>query len=101
MERQKWLHKPVITRKDVDKLRRTLKIGENLIYRSAIKETIDERIVMPKYEKVVVKKKYPHLVVVENPRRPGKALKTMTYKQILFQKRGLKWDSGSDGKEQL
>lgn len=83
--------KPIISIKDVEKLKRTLNVGDRLIYRSMIKEETDERFVMPKSERVVVVRKYPHLVQVENPHKPGKGIKTMTYIEILFQKRKFAW----------
>ena len=85
-----WV-KPIISIKDVENIKKTLKVGDRLIYRSMIKEETDERIVIPKSEKVVVVRKYPHLVQVENPRRPGNGIKTMTYIEILFQKRKIPW----------
>ncbi|WP_143318899.1 hypothetical protein [Clostridium sp. HBUAS56010] len=85
-----WV-KPIISIKDVENLKKALKVGDRLIYRSMIKEETDERIVIPKSEKVVVVRKYPHLVQVENPQRPGKGIKTMTYTEILFQRREIPW----------
>lgn len=85
-----WV-RPIISIKDVENLKKTLKVGDRLVYRSLIKEETDEKIVMPKSEKVIVVKKFPHLVQVENPHRPGKGIKTMTYIEILFQKRKIPW----------
>ncbi|MFW6680633.1 hypothetical protein ACOAOT_23710 [Lacrimispora sp. AGF001] len=85
MERQKLTYKPRITIKDLVELRRTLKVGK--------------KIVMPNYGEVIVVKKYPYLVTVRHSRVTRMPLETMTYTQILFQKHGMKWDSGTDGKE--
>lgn len=82
-----WI-KPEFNIKDVDKTRRNTKVGDKLIYTNHIKFSEDERIVIPKTEKVRVVKKYTHLVQVENPKRPDRGLRTMTYKEILFQKKG-------------
>jgi hypothetical protein len=65
----------MISIKDVDKLRKTLRIGDKL----------------SKDEKIFVLKKFPHLVLVGDPKRPEKGMRTMTYKEILFQRKGLIW----------
>lgn len=79
----------MICTKDVDKLKKTLKIGDKLYYRTVIRENGENAV--SKDEKVFVIKKFPHLVLVGNPKKPEKGMKTMTYKEILFQRKGLIW----------
>lgn len=87
MKRQNLQYKPRVTMKDVIELRRTLKVGK--------------KIVMPIYGEVIVVKKYSYLVAVRHSCVTGMNLEIMPYTRIAIEKIGLKWDSGSDGKEQL
>lgn len=88
MERQKpkqWVRFRV---SDVEKLKKSIKVGDDLSYTSDIKSTIQDRIVIPR-ENVIVVKKLTHLVIVDNPLFPSKELRTITYKDILFQRNGV------------
>lgn len=81
--------RPVILRKDVDKIKESVKIGDKFIYKTIYKD-VGDGTVRPKIERVAVVKKYPHIVQVVNAKRPGR-LKSMTYIEILFQKMGLNY----------
>lgn len=72
--------RPVILRKDVDKIKESVKIGDKFIYKTIYKD-VDDGTVRPKIERVAV---------VVNAKRPGH-LKSMTYIEILFQKMGLNY----------
>ena len=81
-----WI-KPIIFKKDVEKVRESVKIGDKFIYKTLYKD-VGDKTVRPKLEEVVVIKKYPHVVQLVNPKRPDR-IRSMTYIEILFQKRGL------------
>lgn len=72
---------------DVEKLKKSLKVGDDLSYTFDIKSTIQDRIIIPR-EKVIVIQKLKHLVIVDNPLFPCKELRTITYKDILLQRNG-------------
>lgn len=77
-----WI-KPLIRRKDVEKLKETVKEGDKIILK-------------PSLEKVVIIKKFPHLLRIENLKRPQKEMRIITYKELLFNSMGLIYN----GKEQ-
>lgn len=77
-----WI-KPLIRRKDVEKLKETVKEGDKIILK-------------PSLEKVVIIKKFPHLLRIENLKRPQKEMRIITYKELLFNNMGLNYN----GKEQ-
>ena len=77
-----WI-KPLIRRKDVEKLKETVKEGDKIILE-------------PSMENVVIIKKFPHLIRIENLKRPQKRMRTITYKELLFNNMGLIYN----GKEQ-
>lgn len=81
-----WI-RPVIRRKDVDKIKELVKIGDKFTYKTIYKD-VGEGTVRPKLERVAVIRKFPHIVQVVNPKKPG-CIKSMTYTEILFQKMGL------------
>ena len=74
---------------DVEKLKKSLKVGDDFSYAFDIKSTIQDRIVIPR-ENVIVIKKLKHLVIVLNPLSPCKELRTITYKDILLQRNGVR-----------
>lgn len=88
MERQKVPKKIRIRVIDVEKLKRSLKVGDCLSFTPDTVCTVQDRIVIPK-ESVVITKKLSHLVIVDNPQRPSKELKTLTYKDILLERMGV------------
>lgn len=91
MEKQKFKQGVRSSASDVEKLKRSLKLGDYLSYTFDIKSTIKDRIVIPR-EKVIVIKKLKHLVIVDNPLFPGKTLRTISYKDILLQRNGARCD---------
>lgn len=80
-----WV-KPIITRRVVENFKKAVKIGDKAIYKSIHKD-VENRTVRPILEKVVVVKKYPHIVLVVNPKKP-KQIRSMTYIELLIQKNG-------------
>lgn len=75
---------PRVTMQDMEKFKRSLKIGDKFIYQSYRKDFVKGSRVTA--EKVVVVRKFPHLVkltCIENPDREV----TMTYEELLRQKR--------------
>lgn len=79
-----------IRNKDIKKLKDSVKIGDKLIYRTIFKDILDERISIPVLEPVIVVNKFDNLVQVKYAKRIDTGpIKTMTYKEILFQKMGL------------
>lgn len=67
-----WIN-PKTRLKDVDKLRKTTKIGDEITY---------------EMEKVVVVNVFRNLIQVETVRRPKRKL-TITFAELLFNNRGL------------
>ena len=91
MEKLKSKQRVRSSSSDVEKLKKSLKVGDNLSYTFDIKSTIQDRIVILR-EKVIVIKKLKHLVIVDNPLSPSKELRTITYKDILLQRNGARCD---------
>lgn len=72
-----------ITALDLVKFKRSLKIGARFDYESFHKDFVRGTRVMS--EKVIVAKKYPHIVVLVSLKDPKRSV-TMTYKELLMQK---------------
>lgn len=72
-----------ITALDLVKFKRSLKIGARFDYESFRKDFVRGTRVMS--EKVIVAKKYPHIVVLVSLKDPKRSV-TMTYKELLMQK---------------
>lgn len=72
-----------ITALDLVKFKRSLKIGAKFDYESFRKDFVRGTRVMS--EKVIVAKKYPHIVVLVSLKDPKRSV-TMTYKELLMQK---------------
>lgn len=77
-----WV-KPILRIKDVEKLKKTIKDGDKIILK-------------PSMEKVIIIKRFPNLIRIENLKRPQKRVRTITYKELLFNNMGLIYN----GKEQ-
>lgn len=85
--------KTELTTDDVRKTKRTVKIGDKLRYKTVQQDILNEKITRVVWEKVIIKQKYDHLVEVEYTDRPNTwPVKTMTYKEVEFQKAGIDYD---------
>lgn len=73
-----------ITVLDLEKFKRSLKIGARFDYESFRKDFVRGTRVTS--EKVVVAKKYPHIVVLVSLKDPKRSV-TMTYSELLKQKK--------------
>jgi len=74
---------PDITAVDMEKFKRSLKIGARFVYESFRKDFVRGTRITS--EKVVVVRKYPHIVELVSLKDP-KRLVTMTYTELLGQK---------------
>ncbi len=74
-----------ITALDLVEFKRSLKIGARFDYESFRKDFVRGTRVTS--EKVVVTKKYPHIVVLVSLKDPNRSV-TMTYTELLRQKKG-------------
>jgi len=74
-----------ITALDLEKFKRSLKIGAKFVYECFRKDFVRGTRVTP--EKFVVAKKYPHIVVLVSLKDPKRSV-TMTYTELLMQKKG-------------
>lgn len=83
---------PKVTIKDIECLKETLQIGEELILQSLEVSEFNDRIMMPKKEQVIIIAKLPNMVVVRNLHIPSGPIKTITYKELAFQRKGLNWE---------
>lgn len=73
-----------ITGADLEKFKRSLKIGARFVYRSYCKDFVKgARITV---EKVAVIQKFPHIVKLASLKNPARVV-TMTYMELLMQKR--------------
>ena len=77
-----WV-KPILRIKDVEKLRETVKVGDKITLK-------------PTLEKVVIIEKFSYLLRIENLKGRKKRMRTITYKELLFNNMGLNYN----GKEQ-
>lgn len=75
-----------ITAQDLAEFKRTLKIGARFVYESFRKDFVRGTRVTS--EKVVVAKKYPHIVVLVSLKDPKRSV-TMTYSELLKQKKDI------------
>ena len=73
-----------ITVWDLERFKRSLKIGARFDYESFRKDFVRGTRVTS--EKVVVARKYPHIVVLVSLKDPMRSV-TMTYKELLMQKK--------------
>lgn len=81
------------TTDDVSKAKTIVKIGDKLRYKTVQQDILNEKISHVVWEKVIIKQKYDHLVEVEYTDRPNTwPVKTMTYKEVAFQKVGIDYD---------
>nr|WP_288829073.1 hypothetical protein [uncultured Clostridium sp.] len=74
-----------ITALDLAEFKRSLKVGTKFVYESFRKDFVRGTRVTS--EKVVVAKKYPHIVVLVSLKDPEWSV-TMTYTELLMQKKG-------------
>lgn len=80
-----WV-KPMLRMKDVERLKRTIKVGDKFTYR-------------PTLEKVVVVKVFRHLIQIESirkQRRKMPIIRTISFVELLFNNMGITYR----GKEQ-
>ncbi|WP_313187359.1 hypothetical protein [Lacrimispora sp.] len=75
---------PEITAKDLEKFKQSLKIGARFAYESFRKDFVRGTRITS--EKVIVVKKYPHIVELASL-KDSKRIVTMTYTELLKQKR--------------
>lgn len=73
--------KPLIGVKNVENLRNSIKVGDKITLR-------------PSMERVKVIEKFPHLIRIQNKREPYWRIRTITYREILFNNRGLTYSGG-------
>lgn len=82
-----------LTVDDVEKIRKSVKVGDKFRYKTVHQDILNEKISNVVWEKVTVIKKYRHLVEVEYTNRPNMwPVKTMTYRELAFQKVGIDYD---------
>ncbi|HCD43832.1 MAG TPA: hypothetical protein DEQ64_08885 [Lachnoclostridium sp.] len=70
-----WV-KPILRIKDVEKLRETVKVGDKITLK-------------PTMEKVVIIEKFPYLLRIENLKWTQREIRTISYKELLFNNMGL------------
>jgi hypothetical protein len=70
-----WV-KPILRIKDVEKLRENIKVGDKITLK-------------PTMEKVVIIEKFPFLLRIENLKWPQREIRTISYKELLFNNMGL------------
>jgi len=83
---------PKLTVRDIEHLKETLQIGEVLTLQTLEVSEFNDRIMLPKEEKVIVTAKLLHMAVVKSLHFPLGPTKTITYKELAFQKKGLSWE---------
>lgn len=90
---------PKIKMKDIESLRKNLQIGAEIILDTFEVSELNERIMVPKKERVTIVKTLPNMIIVRNLNKPNGPTKTITYKQqLLFQDKNLSWESTSKNK---
>lgn len=79
-----------IKRSDVENFKTSVKIGDKFLRECLTREIVKERKSTPQFERVVVVKKYRHLARVKSISSSGPGpIKTMTYTEMLMQRRGV------------
>lgn len=86
----------IVSLKDIEALKESLKPGDKVKYNTPVAEFREENIRNAKLvHKAKIVKKLNHLAIIEYNAKRGsnavKALATMTYKEIYFQRRGCAW----------
>lgn len=85
-----------VSLKDIDALKESLKPGDKVTYNTPVAEFLDTTNKGSKQiHKAKIVKKLRNLAIIEYNAKRGsktvKALATMTYKEIYFQRRGCAW----------
>jgi hypothetical protein len=75
---------PDITARDLEKFKKSLKIGARFVYESFRRDFVRGTRITS--EKVTVVKKYPHIVELVSQKEPKRSV-TMTYTELLRQKK--------------
>lgn len=85
--------KTKFTTVDVNHERESVRVGDKLKYKTTVTDTLNEKISVVVWRKVIVTRKHNHLVEVEYIDRPNTfPVKTMTYREIAFQRAGIDYD---------
>lgn len=89
MTQEEFNIKNAITSREVEKLKRTLQIGDIIQYEELEYVPEDRRLLVPRRKKVRVVRKFSFLVQVENLHsRPGdRKIKTIRYPELVMERR--------------
>lgn len=85
--------KTKFTTADVNRERKKVHVGDKLKYKTTVTDILNEKVSVVVWRKVIVTRKHNHLVEVEYIDRSNTfPVKTMTYREIAFQKAGIDYD---------
>lgn len=90
MTQEEFNIKNAITPREVEMLKKTLRIGEVIQYEELEYVSEDRRLLVPRRNEVRVIRKFSHLVQIENlhNKRGNWKIRTITYPELVMERRG-------------
>lgn len=89
MTQEEFYVRNAITPREIEEMKKTLRIGAVIRYEELEYVPEDRRLLVPRRKKARVIHKFPHLVQIENLHgRPGdRKIRTITYPELVMERR--------------